>query len=138
MMNTAPQRDPAWSRPRIAPSHDADGAEDLVNAYATPARIAEAHRRLARARRAPTDIQRAVTAAYGPLLRQRDTAAWVADLSDRVAALGKELEALDAAFRARFPQPPPFSLRWIGGRISRLIGLSQGKERETTNDELPA
>ncbi len=125
MMNTAPQRDPAWSRPRIAPSHDADadGAEDLVNAYATPARIAEAHRRLARARRAPTDIQRAVTAAYGPLLRQRDTAAWVADLSDRVAALDRDLEDLDATFRARFPRPQPLSPRWIGWRISRLIGL---------------
>jgi len=125
MMNATRQGDPAWPRPRIAQSYDADadGTEDLMNPYATPARVAEAHRRLARARCAPTDIQRALTAAYGPLLRQRDTAAWVADLSERVAALGKELEALDATFRARFPQPQPLSPQWIGGRISRLIGL---------------
>ncbi len=125
MLNTTHRRDPAWPRPRIAPSHDADadGAEDLMHAHATPARIAEAHRRLARARRAPADIQRAVVAAYGPLLRQRDTAAWVADLSERVAALDRDLDALDAAFRARFPQTQPFSLWWIGRRISRLIGL---------------
>ncbi len=129
MLNATHRRDPAWPRPRIAPPHDADGAADLVNASATPARIAEAHRRLARARRAPTDIQRAVVAAYGPLLRQRDTAAWVADLSDRVATLDRDLEALDATFRARFPRPQPLSPRWIGGRISRLIGLSQGKDR---------
>ncbi len=125
MMNTAHRRDPAGPRPRIAPSHDADadGAEDLVNVYANPARIAEVYRHLARARRAPTDIQRAVVAAYGPLLRQRDTAAWVADLSERVATLDRDLEDLDATFRARFPRPQPLSPRWIGWRISRLIGL---------------
>jgi len=125
MTNATHRRHPAWPRPQIAPSHtvDLEGEETLVNAYATPARVAEAHRRLARARYAPTDIQRALTAAYGPLLRQRDTAAWVADLSERVAALGKELEALDATFRARFPQPQPLSPRRIGGRIGRLIGL---------------
>ncbi len=130
MMNAIQQRDPAWPRPRIAPSHDADGAEDLVNTYAIPARIAEARRRLARARRAPTDIQRAVTAAYGPLLQQRDTAAWVADLSDRVAALDRDLEDLDATFRARFPQPRSVSLQWIGWRIGLLIGLLQGEHHE--------
>ncbi len=122
MTHATQQRDPAWPRPQIAPSHtvDLEGEETVVNAYATPARVAEAHRRLARARYAPTDIQRALTAAYGPLLRQRDTAAWVADLSERVAALDRDLEDLDATFRARFPQPRSFSLRWIG----RLIGLS--------------
>jgi len=132
MMNATRQGDPAWPRPQIAPCHDAaaDGAEDLVNAYATPARIAEAHRRLARARRAPTDIQRAVTAAYGPLLRQRDTAAWVADLSDRVAALDRDLEDLDATFRARFPQPRSFSPRWIAQQIGLFIGLQQGENHE--------
>ncbi len=123
MLNATHRRDPAWPRPRIAPCHDADGAEGLVNAYATPARIAEAHRRLAQARRAATDIQRAVVAAYGPLLRQRDTAAWVADLSDRIATLDRDLEALDATFRARFPRPQPLSPRWIGQQLSLWIGL---------------
>ncbi len=130
MMNATQQRDLTGPRPQIAPSHDAaaDSAEDLVNTYATPARIAEAHRRLARARRAPTDIQRAVVAAYGPLLRQRDTAAWVAALSERVTALDRDLEDLDATFCARFPRPQPLSPQWIVGRIGRLIGLSQGKD----------
>ncbi len=94
-----------------------------MNADATPTRVAEAYRRLARARAAPTDIQRALTATYGPLLRQRAIAAWVADLSERVAALDRDLEALDATFCARFPRPQPLSPRWIGWRISRLIGL---------------
>ena len=127
MTNATQQRDPAWPRPPLTPCHDADGEEGLVNAYATPARIADVHRRLARARAAPTEIQRALTATYGPLLRQRATAAWVADLSERVAALDHDLEALDATFRARFPRPQPLSPRWIGWRISwrirRLIGL---------------
>jgi len=125
MTNATQQRDPAWPRPQLTPCHDADadGAEDLVNADATPTRVAEAYRRLARARAAPTDIQRALTATYGPLLRQRATAAWVADLSERVAALDRDLEALDATFCARFPRPQPLSPRWIGWRISRLIGL---------------
>ncbi len=132
MMDAAHRRDPAWPRPQTAPFHDADvdGAEGLVNAHATPARIAEAHRRLDRARRAPTDIQRAVTAAYGPLLRQRDAAAWVADLSERVAALDRDLKALDATFRVRFPQPLSFSPRWIGQRIGLFIGLRQGEGHE--------
>jgi len=131
-LNATHRCDPAWPRPRIAPPHDADadGAENLVNAYATPARIAEAHRRLARARHAPTDIQRAVVAAYGPLSRQRDTAAWVADLSERVAALNRDLEALDAAFRARFPPSRSVSPRWIGRQIGRFIGLLQGEHRD--------
>ncbi len=132
MMNATRQSDSAWPRPRIAPSHDAaaDRTEDLVNAYATPARIAEAHRRLARARRAPTDIQRAVVATYGPLLRQRDAATWVADLSDRVAALDRDMETLDAAFRTCFPAPRSVSPRWIGRQIGLLISLLRGERHE--------
>ncbi len=131
-LNATHRRDPSWPRPQIAPPHDADadGAENLVNAYAIPARIAEAHRRLARARAAPTDIQRAVVAAYSPLSRQRDTAAWVADLSDRVAALNRDLEALDATFRARFPPPRSFSPRWIAQQIGLVIGPRQGENHE--------
>ena len=57
---------------------------------------------------------------YGPLLRQRATAAWVADLSERIDALDRDLESLAVTFGSWFPRRQPLSPQWIGWQISHL------------------
>ncbi len=87
--------------------------EELVNPHATPQRLADAHRRLARVDGAITALQTAVLATYGPLLRDRAAAARTADLSERIAGLARDVETLRADFDARFPQPRPFARRVV-------------------------
>ncbi len=95
----------------------ADAAKRLVNPYATHARIGEAHQRLARVRDAPTEIQRAVTAAPALLLRNRAAAARAAARSERVDALARDLDDLRADVTGRVPRPR--TPHWI----AQLIGL---------------
>jgi len=97
-----------------------DEREELVNPYATPARLADAHRRLARVGDATTTIQAAVHATYGPLLRDQAAADRTADLSERVATLTRELETLHADFNARFPRPRSLAHRVVE-RVGQLI-----------------
>lgn len=94
--------------------------EELVNPYATPARLADAHRRLARVGDAATTIQAAVHATYGPLLRDQAAADRSAALSERIAALARELETLHTDFNARFPRPRSFAHRVVE-RVGRFI-----------------